>query len=188
MKFMLLIYSNAAAWDAMPEAECRGVVAEVDAIMRELGDSGEVVGGEVLADPSQTRAVRVRDGVPAVTDGPFPSGVAAGSLTEAMRWAEYRGRSRDVVVTYTGRASWQNITRPWIGMDAEHFRNFSGDWVISQPLFPESGPEKGNLADCAAGEYDGYWRSFGRWLVDQGRGDTFVRLGWEFNGLWFAWA
>jgi hypothetical protein len=29
------------------------------------------VGGEALADPSTARAVRVRDGIPAVTDGPF---------------------------------------------------------------------------------------------------------------------
>jgi predicted RNA polymerase sigma factor len=39
--------------------------------MAELTGTGEWVGGEALADPSTARAVRVRDGIPAVTDGPF---------------------------------------------------------------------------------------------------------------------
>jgi hypothetical protein len=47
------------------------VMADVGDIMGELEQSGEWVGGEALADPSNTRTVRVRDGVPAVTDGPF---------------------------------------------------------------------------------------------------------------------
>ena len=39
--------------------------------MEELTQSGEWIGGEGLADPSNTKTVRVRDRVPAVTDGPF---------------------------------------------------------------------------------------------------------------------
>ncbi|WP_462202736.1 glycoside hydrolase family 26 protein [Frankia sp. CcWB3] len=124
----------------------------------------------------------------AATTGEFPTGVAAHTLAQANRWAEFRGRPNDVVVMYTERSSWRAIVEPWIGRDASPFAGFSGIWVISQPLFPDQGPEKGNLADCAAGRYDAEWRQFGRWLVSMGRGDSFVRLGWEFNGLWFAWA
>ncbi len=125
---------------------------------------------------------------PAAHSGPFPSGVAAGTLAEANEWAAFRGRPNDVVVTYADRSSWQTIVHPWIGRDRNHFAGFPGTWVISQPLFPESGPEKGNLTDCAAGAYDEHWREFGRWLVAQGRGGSFVRLGWEFNGGRFAWS
>jgi hypothetical protein len=39
--------------------------------MAELTESGELVGGEALADPSQGRTVRPHDGVPVATDGPF---------------------------------------------------------------------------------------------------------------------
>ncbi|WP_279354714.1 glycosyl hydrolase [Frankia canadensis] len=124
----------------------------------------------------------------AATTGPFPSGVAAHTLAEANTWATFRGRPNDVVVMYTDRSSWNSLTSPWMGGSASTFAGFSGTWVITQPLFPDSGPEKGNLADCAAGDYDAHWRQFGRWLVNMGRGDSFVRLGWEFNGLWFAWA
>lgn len=71
MKYMLLIYNNPSFIESMSEEERNGVFGEVDTIMKELMDSGEWIGGEALANPSQTKTVRVRDGVPAVTDGPF---------------------------------------------------------------------------------------------------------------------
>jgi hypothetical protein len=46
-------------------------MGEVDALLKELTESGELVGTQALADPSNTKTVRVRDGVPAITDGPF---------------------------------------------------------------------------------------------------------------------
>lgn len=71
MKYMLLIYQNPANWEALSEEETSAVMDEVDALMKELTESGEWVGGEALADSSQTKTVRVREGLPAVTDGPF---------------------------------------------------------------------------------------------------------------------
>jgi hypothetical protein len=71
VKYMLLIYNNPATYEAWSEAERTALFGEVDQIMTELRESGELVGGEALADVSNTRTVRVRDGVPAVTDGPF---------------------------------------------------------------------------------------------------------------------
>jgi hypothetical protein len=47
------------------------VMKEARAIVNELTESGEWVGGEGLASSSETKTVRVRGGVPAVTDGPF---------------------------------------------------------------------------------------------------------------------
>ena len=46
-------------------------MSDVDTIMSELSASGEWLGGEGLAHASQSRTVRVRDGVPAITDGPY---------------------------------------------------------------------------------------------------------------------
>ena len=71
MKYMLLIYNNPATLAALSEKERGGLMGEVDALMAELTESGEWVGGEALADWSHTRTVRVRDGVPVVTDGPY---------------------------------------------------------------------------------------------------------------------
>lgn len=71
MKYMLLIYNRPGFTEELTEAERTRLFGEVDTIMKELTESGELVGGDALADPSATRTVRVRDGVPAVTDGPF---------------------------------------------------------------------------------------------------------------------
>jgi hypothetical protein len=71
MKYMLLIYQNPASWEALSEDERNAIMNDVDVLMTELTESGEWVGGEGLADSSNTKTVRVRDGVPAVTDGPY---------------------------------------------------------------------------------------------------------------------
>ena len=71
MKYMLLIYSNTATWEALSEEQHREMAREHAALVEELTESGEWVGGHPLSDPSNTRTVRVRDGVPAATDGPF---------------------------------------------------------------------------------------------------------------------
>jgi hypothetical protein len=67
VKYMLLIYDNPDTRRTFSGA----AGAEVEAILSELTESGELVAAEALADPSNTRTVRVRDDVPAVTDGPF---------------------------------------------------------------------------------------------------------------------
>ena len=71
MKYMLLIYNNPANVETMSEEERNKVMGEAGAIIDELIESGEWIGGEALADPLHTKTVRVRGGVPAVTDGPF---------------------------------------------------------------------------------------------------------------------
>lgn len=71
MKYILLIYQNPATWETFSEEERNRVMAEVGEIMGELEQTGEWAGGEGLADPSNTKTVRVREGIPAITDGPF---------------------------------------------------------------------------------------------------------------------
>jgi hypothetical protein len=71
MKYMLLIHDNADTREVFFGEGGAELAAEMDALMAELKESGELVGGEALADPSQTKTVRVRDGVPAITDGPL---------------------------------------------------------------------------------------------------------------------
>ena len=70
MKYMLLIHHNPNFMDDPPEPMDQ-IGAEVGRLIDELTASGEWVGGEGLADISQAKVVRVRDGVPAVTDGPY---------------------------------------------------------------------------------------------------------------------
>ena len=71
MKYMLLIYNNPATYQAWTEEQRSELFGEVDVLMKELTESGELVGGEALADASNAVIVRVRDGVLAATDGPY---------------------------------------------------------------------------------------------------------------------
>ena len=75
MKFMLLIWSNPANWDALTPEERRelagdayGEHAALDAAL--LG-SGELVISAALADPVTTRVVQVRNRSVTSTDGPY---------------------------------------------------------------------------------------------------------------------
>jgi hypothetical protein len=71
MKYIVLIYDNANTRETFLGEQGEDLMAEVDAIMKELTDSGELVGGEALADPANTKTIRLVDGAPAITDGPF---------------------------------------------------------------------------------------------------------------------
>lgn len=82
MKYLLLIYGNPENWEhplflrnpeflAMPADEREELTRQSEALHREIRESGEFVVGVALADPVNTRSVRVRDGVPATTDGPY---------------------------------------------------------------------------------------------------------------------
>ena len=72
MKYVAFIYHNPGAFEALSPSERDELMSEADAYLKEFTQSGELLsGGAALADASTGRTVRVRNGVPAVTDGPF---------------------------------------------------------------------------------------------------------------------
>jgi hypothetical protein len=71
MKYMLLIYNNPDVMDAMSDDERNATMNKAGEIMEELTKSGELVGGEALAHPSNTKTVRLVNGAVSATDGPF---------------------------------------------------------------------------------------------------------------------
>jgi hypothetical protein len=71
MKYMLLIYDNAGTRELFSGPGGEALSEEIGALMAELTASGELAGGEALADPAQTRSIRPRGGAPVVTDGPL---------------------------------------------------------------------------------------------------------------------
>ncbi|WP_285777797.1 YciI family protein [Microtetraspora sp. NBRC 13810] len=68
---MLMIYNRSGFTQELSEEQQNELFGRVDSILAELTESGELLGTEALADPAQTKTVRVRDGVPVVTDGPY---------------------------------------------------------------------------------------------------------------------
>ncbi|GAA2390623.1 YciI family protein [Nonomuraea africana] len=71
MKFLLIMHSNPQIWDALTEEERTEVMSGHGVFMETVKKSGEMISTAALADPSQSAVVRVRGGVPAVTDGPY---------------------------------------------------------------------------------------------------------------------
>jgi hypothetical protein len=68
---MVLIYNRPGFVDELSEAERAELFGDVDRIMKELTEAGELVDTHALEGPEATKTVRVRDGASAITDGPF---------------------------------------------------------------------------------------------------------------------
>ncbi|SCF93364.1 YciI family protein [Streptomyces sp. Ncost-T10-10d] len=71
MKFLLIMHINPAIMEELTDAERQEIMDGHGTFMKTIGESGEMIGTEALADPSQSSVIRVRDGVPVVTDGPY---------------------------------------------------------------------------------------------------------------------
>jgi beta-mannanase len=56
-------------------------------------------------------------------------------------------------------------------------------WGVT--MLPDNG---GTLAIGATGQYNHYFATIARYLVANHQGSSTIRLGWEFNGSWFAWS
>src|ERR1700755_2606502 len=82
MKYLILMYGSQQDYDAMAgnaglaePAWSAGDFAAMGAFMesfgRDLTESGELVDGQGLTAPVHTRRIRLREGAPVVTDGPY---------------------------------------------------------------------------------------------------------------------
>ncbi|SCF25366.1 Uncharacterized conserved protein [Micromonospora purpureochromogenes] len=83
MKYMIMLYGSQRDYDAMagrpgdnpppmsPE-QVAAMHAHMEAVHKEIAESGELVDGRGLTAPVHARRVRVREGAPVVTDGPYP--------------------------------------------------------------------------------------------------------------------
>lgn len=82
MKYMLLIHSNPVTWGhpsflhteegrKLPKSAREMLSDQLEKLLAELTERGELVAAEPLAAPRQTKVVRVREGVRATTDGPY---------------------------------------------------------------------------------------------------------------------
>jgi hypothetical protein len=71
VKYMLLIYNRPGFIASLSAQDRAELLAEVDALMAELTESGEPLGGQALADASTAQTIRAGGGQVAITDGPF---------------------------------------------------------------------------------------------------------------------
>ena len=71
MKYMLIIYGNEELWNSIGPDEQQRMFAAFDEFNQAHYASGELLGAYGVADAAATKLVRLRDGQPAVTDGPY---------------------------------------------------------------------------------------------------------------------
>ncbi len=153
--------------------------------------SRSVTGTPSVAAVSDPRSARESIALPRA-DGTWPgpngmSGVNGDPLFDTAHVKAFctaRGRACRVAKTYTDRRSWAAMTAG-SGWTFDLFSDFAGMLVVSQGLVPIGA--SADLAACAAGAHDQDWKNFGSLMVRYGRGDSVVRLGWEFNEKTSPW-
>jgi hypothetical protein len=125
MKYVILIHSNPQPWghptgdfiaeqQALPPKQRDALNAGFEAVMTELSERGELVGGEALGDPSTARLYRWGDGRPLVTDGPYSESkehLAGFFLIDV----ESRERAEEVVAKFSGPGETVELRPAWTG-------------------------------------------------------------------------
>ncbi|GGW75643.1 hypothetical protein GCM10010340_62660 [Streptomyces griseoloalbus] len=71
MKYVAIVCGNQAKWDSFPAEAWPEAIAKQEAFNEKYRETGELVGAYGLADAANAQLVRRKDGVPAVTDGPY---------------------------------------------------------------------------------------------------------------------
>ncbi len=128
-----------------------------------------------------------------------PSLGAAASGASAVPLGDYAGGGNPAGVAQFGSVTG---THPVLATD---FLDGSSNWaavdgasgisawrfsgyrlVLGVPMLPKHA--RSSLGKGARGAYDLYFVTLARNLVDDGEGNAYLRLGWEFNGTWFKWS
>lgn len=71
MKFLLLIYNDPKHLEPLPGPETDAMMRECFEHADELRDEGTLIASQQLEAPSSAKTLRIRNGRPYVTDGPF---------------------------------------------------------------------------------------------------------------------
>lgn len=71
MKYLILVYGNQEKWDAIPAETWPLEIAKQGAFNQKYIATGELIGAYGLADAVNAKLVMRKDGMPAVTDGPY---------------------------------------------------------------------------------------------------------------------
>ena len=71
MKYLLIMHVNPVVLDNLTDEQREAIGAGHGAFMDAIRESGEMILTQALADPAAGWVVSARNGVPAVTDGPF---------------------------------------------------------------------------------------------------------------------
>lgn len=71
MKYLCLVYYDEDIINNMTSAEWKSLNSECEACGENLRDTGKMIGGNALHPSTTATSLRIRDGKPLITDGPF---------------------------------------------------------------------------------------------------------------------
>lgn len=72
MKYMIMMFGDQATMVQTQTTEwIKSMIQFMDKLDTELSERGELIDGQGLADPPLAKTVRLQDGLPVATDGPF---------------------------------------------------------------------------------------------------------------------
>jgi hypothetical protein len=71
VKYLVVLNINPDVLNALSQDEQQAIFSGHEKFLQVVQESGEFHSTVALAEPAKTSVVKVRDGVPAVTDGPF---------------------------------------------------------------------------------------------------------------------
>jgi hypothetical protein len=71
VKYLLIMQMNPDVMAALSEDDRSAIMNGHGEFMKTIQESGEMILTQALGDPVNSTVVRARDGVPAVTDGPY---------------------------------------------------------------------------------------------------------------------
>ena len=71
MKYVILMQVDPAVLESLTEVQGKQIQEGHAAFIESTKQSGEFIGTQALAHPSQSKVIRARDGRPEVTDGPY---------------------------------------------------------------------------------------------------------------------
>ncbi len=164
----LVVLSMVGRWSVLPEAGSLGLAR--------------------VPDPATSSLDRVRATLgPPRSGGQWHSGIWAGGDTARTSRVEsfgrWRGTATDAATMYPESRTWQSIHDSHWHLTT--YAGFEGTLVYGLPMLPERG--EGDFSTIRNGDHDWVYRKVARDLVNEGRGRSIVRIGWEANGDWFPW-
>ncbi|MFJ7210691.1 YciI family protein [Amycolatopsis sp. NPDC098790] len=71
MRYLLTLHMNPTLWGTLTDAQKNAVYEGHGDFIKLITDTGEMVGTKALAEPAETKTVRVNDGSTHVQDGAF---------------------------------------------------------------------------------------------------------------------
>jgi Glycosyl hydrolase family 26 len=123
--------------------------------------------------------------------GALQQGAYVSSGTLANFGQQTRTSPTVASVYLNGGSGWAGLDGSGGGLNylGSAYRGTGDTLSLGVPIIPTSGGGAvGTLAQGAAGAYNLYYITLAQNLVAQGLSTAYLRLGWEFDGTWSAWA